>query len=80
MGNVDSQDNRPVIGDYVAFGPGAKAFGNISIGSNCFVASNAVVTKSFEGNSVLAGLPAKEIKTNYKNPVIEKVNARDQSV
>jgi len=63
LGNVDAPDNRPVLGDYVAFGPGAKAFGGVTIGNNVFVAANAVVTKDVPDNVVVAGVPAKIIKT-----------------
>lgn len=52
----------PVIGDYVAFGPGAKAFGDVRVEDNCFVAPNAVVTKDMPANSIIAGVPAKRIK------------------
>lgn len=54
--------NKPVLGDYVAFGPGAKAFGKITIGNNVFVAPNAVVTKDVPDNCVVGGVPAKIIK------------------
>lgn len=63
IGVNGDEDARPVIGDFVAFGPGAKAFGNITIGNNSFIAANAVVTKSFSENSVIGGVPARLIKT-----------------
>lgn len=62
LGNIDSQDNRPILGDYVAFGPGAKAFGKISIGNNVFVAPNAVVTKDVPDNVIVGGIPATILK------------------
>lgn len=62
LGNIDSQENRPILGDYVAFGPGAKAFGKITIGNNVFVAPNAVVTKDVPDNVIVGGIPAKIIK------------------
>ncbi len=62
IGNVGGQENRPVIGDYVGFGPGAKAFGKITIGNNVFVAPNAVVTKNVPDNCIVGGVPAKIIK------------------
>ena len=66
IGNKDSQDNRPVLGDHVAFGPGAKAFGKINIGDNVFVAANSVVTKDVPQNAVVAGIPARVLK--YREP------------
>lgn len=62
LGNIDSNENRPVIGNHVAFGPGAKCFGKVEIGDNTFVAPNAVVTKSMPPNSIVGGIPAKVIK------------------
>lgn len=55
LGNINGQENRPILGNYVAFGPGAKAFGNITIGNNVFVAPNAVVTKDVPCNVVMGG-------------------------
>ena len=63
LGNIDNQDNRPTLGDHVAFGPGAKAFGRITIGNNVFVAPNAVVTKDVPDNVIVGGIPAKIIKS-----------------
>jgi len=58
----NGKDNLPTLGDYVAFAPGAKAFGDIKIGNNVFVAPNAVVTKDIPDNCIVAGVPAKIIK------------------
>lgn len=63
IGNNDGEANRPTLGDYVAFGPGAKAFGKITIGNNVFVAANSVVTKDVPNNCIVGGIPAKIIKT-----------------
>lgn len=62
IGTKDGEENRPTIGDHVAFGPGAKAFGKITIGSNVFVAPNAVVTKDVPDNCIVGGIPAKVLK------------------
>lgn len=62
IGTKDSQDARPIIGDHVAFGPGSKAFGKLTIGNNVFVAPNAVVTKDVPDNCVVGGVPAKILK------------------
>ena len=64
IGNKDGQENRPIIGNHVAFGPGAKAFGNIIIGDSVFVAPNAVVTKDIQDNCIVGGIPARIIKNN----------------
>lgn len=62
IGNKNGQDNIPTIGDNTAFGPGAKAFGKLSIGNHVFVAPNAVVTKDVPDYCVVGGVPAKIIK------------------
>jgi len=45
------------IGDNVMIGVGAKIIGEISIGSNCIVGANTVVTKDMPENSVAIGSP-----------------------
>lgn len=67
LGNIDNADNRPILGDYVAFGPGAKAFGKLHIGNNVFVAPNAVVTKDVPENAIVGGIPAKILKFKTEN-------------
>lgn len=61
--NIGEKDGKaPVIGNNVYIGPGAKIFGNITIGNNVTIGANAVVNKSFPDNCVIAGIPAKIIK------------------
>lgn len=58
----NGKDKLPTIGNHVAFAPGAKAFGDISIGDNVFVAPNAVVVKDVPDNCIVGGVPAKILK------------------
>ena len=51
----------PIIGDNVYIGPGAKLFGNITIGSGVAIGANAVVNLSFGNNVTIAGVPSKII-------------------
>lgn len=51
----------PHIGDNVQIGAGAKLLGPITIGNDCIIGANAVVTKSFPSSSILAGVPAQVI-------------------
>ena len=62
IGTKGGEQNRPVLGNYVAFAPGSKAFGNIHIGDYAFVAPNAVVTKDVPPYCTVGGVPAKIIK------------------
>lgn len=56
----------PTIGDNVYIGPGALLFGDIIIANNTTIGANATVNKSStETNVVLAGVPAKVVKTGF---------------
>lgn len=66
IGNNRGDENRPTIGNHVAFGPGSKAFGRIIIGNNVFVAPNAVVVKDIPNDVIVGGIPAKVLKMNSK--------------
>lgn len=64
IGNKGSGKNAeqcPIIGDNVDIGAGAKIIGGVVIGENSKIGANAVVTKSFPPNSILVGVPAKNI-------------------
>lgn len=51
-----------VIERNVWIGEGVAIMPNVTLGENCIVGANSVVTKSFEANSVIAGIPARVIK------------------
>lgn len=51
-----------IIGKNVWIGEGAAILPNVTIGDNCIIGTNAVVTKSIPPNSIVAGVPAKVIK------------------
>jgi len=52
-----------IIEDNVWIGEGVAIMPDVKIGRNSIIGANAVVTKSFPANSVIAGNPAKLIKT-----------------
>lgn len=54
---------KPIILDNVTITCGAKVLGGITIGNNVIIGANAVVVKDVPDNSVVAGIPAKVIKT-----------------
>lgn len=60
-----------VLGNNVHIGNNAIILSNVEIGDNCIIGAGAVITKSMPANSVIAGNPAKVIKTineyNEKN-------------
>lgn len=52
---------RIVIGNNVFIGNNAILLPGIEIGDNTIIAAGSVVTKSFTGNEIIAGVPAKTI-------------------
>lgn len=61
--NEHHDDGHPVVGRNVVIGAGAKILGYVSIGDNCVIGANAVVTKSIPENSVAVGIPARVIRS-----------------
>lgn len=51
------------IGDNVWIGEGVSIMPGVHIEDGCVIGTNAVVTRNFARNTVLAGVPAKAIKT-----------------
>ncbi len=51
-----------IIGNNVWIGSGVAILPNVTIGDNCIIGANSVITKSFPANHVLAGNPARIIK------------------
>ena len=56
--------SRPVLGDNVTIGAGAKILGGIRIGDNAVVGANSVVLSDIPSNCTVAGVPAKIISIN----------------
>lgn len=53
------EDRRPVVGNNVLIGAGAKILGGLTIGHNVSVAANAVVLNSVPDFAIAAGVPAR---------------------
>jgi len=56
----------PTIGKNVIIYAGAVIVGNITIGDNCSIASNAVVINNLPDNCIVGGIPARILKRNLK--------------
>ncbi|MDR0276663.1 MAG: serine acetyltransferase [Paucimonas sp.] len=56
------EQHRPVLGDGVMLGAGAKVLGGIHLGNGVTVAANAVLLMSVPDDSVVGGIPAKILK------------------
>ncbi len=57
---------HPTIGNNVVVGAGAKVLGNITIGDNSYIGSNAVVIKDVPPNSTVVGVPGRITKQDGK--------------
>jgi serine O-acetyltransferase len=56
---LEAVKRHPTVGDRVTLGAGAKLIGNITIGNDCAVGANAVVTKSMPPGTVAVGFNAR---------------------
>ncbi|MFH0763715.1 MAG: serine O-acetyltransferase [Candidatus Omnitrophota bacterium] len=57
---------HPTIGNNVVVGAGAKVLGNITIGDNSYIGSNAVVIKDVPPDSTVVGVPGRVTKQDGK--------------
>lgn len=57
---------HPTIGNNVVIGAGAKVLGNITIGDNSYIGSNAVVIKDVPPDSTVVGVPGRITKQEGK--------------
>jgi serine O-acetyltransferase len=64
IGNKDSEENKPTIGNEVSFHMGCKIYGKINIGDNVRIAPNSVVINDIPSNVAVSGIPTKVIKNN----------------
>ena len=63
IGRQLTPNGVPEIGNNVYISAGARVLGNIKIGDNVIIGANSVVIKSVPSNCIVAGVPAKVIKT-----------------
>ncbi|MDR2628020.1 MAG: serine acetyltransferase [Dysgonamonadaceae bacterium] len=59
--SIGDYNGAPQIGNNVYVGPGAKLFGNITVGNNVAIGANAVVNTDIPDNVTVGGIPAKII-------------------
>ena len=62
--NSDDQRNikrHPTLKDNVVVGSGAQILGPVVVGKNAKIGANAVVTKDVQENSIMVGIPAKNV-------------------
>ncbi|WP_051538333.1 serine O-acetyltransferase [Butyrivibrio proteoclasticus] len=61
---LKDRDAVATIGDNVMICTGARVIGNVSIGNDVIIGANSVVNKDIREGTIVAGIPAKEIKDN----------------
>ena len=66
---------RIKVGHDVWIGHNAIVVGEVSIGNGAIIASGAVVTKDVAPYSVVAGVPAREIKKRFSKKIIDEIEA-----
>jgi len=68
LGGTGKQKTKrhPTLGNNVVVGAGAKVLGNITIGDNSYIGSNAVVVKDVPANSTIVGVPGRITKQDGK--------------
>ncbi len=54
---------RPRVGDNVMIGVGARVLGGVRVGNGSIVGANSVVTKDIPEGKIVAGVPARVVKT-----------------
>lgn len=60
----------PIIESGAYIGTGARVIGPITVGQNAVIGANAVVLNDVPPNSVVAGVPAKLIRSSNKNGAV----------
>ncbi len=78
-------DAKTVIGSYCFIGCGSIVLPNVTIGHHVIVAAGSVVTKDVPSNCIVAGNPAKVIKTgidttDYGMLTEEYLNSQDTNI
>lgn len=57
-----SEHSRPIIGDGVTIGSGAKVLGGLHIGDGARIGANSVVLNSIPSNALAVGAPARVVQ------------------
>jgi serine O-acetyltransferase len=78
LGGARSGDWRsksyPVIGDDTTIFAGAVVIGRITVGRNCIIGANAVVTRDVPDNATAVGIPARIIQKDSTESSSEHTN------
>ena len=72
-------DRHPKIGDGVVLGAGATILGPVIVGTNVKIGAGSVVLQDIPDNSVAVGIPAKILRRERSEDVIEPSLSMDQT-
>ena len=67
------EENSIIIGHDVWIGHGVIIVGNVTIGNGAILAAGSVITKDVEPYSIVAGVPAKEIRKRFSDTIIQEI-------
>ena len=73
LGRLRGRPRDAIIGDNVYFGAGAKALGDITIGSNVVVGANSLVLTSVPDDCTVLGVPARIVARNVRSRYLRMV-------
>lgn len=62
-----SEQSRPIIGDGVTVGSGAKVLGGLFVGDGARIGANSVVLQSIPAHALAVGVPARVVKQSESN-------------
>jgi virginiamycin A acetyltransferase len=69
------ENNKTIIGNDVWIGHNVIILGNVKIGNGAILAAGSIVTKDIAPYSIVAGVPAKQIKKRFSDEVIKEIEA-----
>lgn len=73
IGRKEYDQNVPMIKNSTYIGPNSVVVGEISIGPNSVIGANSFVNKNVPPNTVVAGCPARFIKTLKNGEVYKRI-------
>jgi acetyltransferase-like isoleucine patch superfamily enzyme len=69
------EHNKINIGSDVWVGHNVIILGNVKIGNGAILAAGSVITKDVDAFTIVAGVPAKEIKKRFNNSIVKEIEA-----
>lgn len=69
------QENVIAIGHDVWIGHGVIIVGNVTVGNGAIIAAGSVVTKDIPHYTIVAGVPAKEVRKRFSDAIIQEIEA-----